>query len=132
KAKRSAVFEVTLWPSPAAAHSAFNALSGPGAAGCIQSTFQSLLLSNGYRASVTANEVPPPPAGGNPAVAYAETVRASNGTSQFDGTVVFFIHGTASVLINGVSVGGPFPPDLLSSLVATVAHRVNAATPGTR
>ena len=123
---------MTRWPSPAAAQSALNALRGPDATRCIQSTLQSILLSNGLPASVTATEVPPPPAGGNPAVAYAETVRASNGTSQFDATVVFFIHGTASVLINGVSYGGPFPPDLLSSLVATVADRVNAAAPGTR
>ncbi len=132
KAKRSAVVEVTLWPSPAAAQGAFNALRGPDATRCIQSTLQSLLLSGGYPASVTAKEVPPPPTGGDPAVAYAETVRASNGTSHFDGTVVFFTHRKASVLISGISVGGPFPSHLLSSLVATVTARVNAATPGSR
>ncbi len=132
KAKRSAVFEVTLWPSPAAAQGAFNALSGPDATRCLQLTLQSVLLSRGYPASVTAKEVPPPPTGRDPAVAYTEVVRASNGTSHFDGTVVFFTHGKASVLISGISVGGPFPPDLLSSLVATVADRVNAATPQSR
>jgi hypothetical protein len=129
-----AVSDVAVWPSRAAAQSAYAAFRGPRAPRCIQSATQSGLRSLGSVASVNANKVPPPDAGGNPAIAYRETVRTSSGTSRFaPGPVVFFTRGKVGVLISGLGVGGrPFPSKLLSNLVTAVAHRVNAATQQSR
>jgi hypothetical protein len=132
KSQLNAVSEVTVWPSPTAAQSSYAALSGPDAAGCIKSTLGSALRSIGLSAAVTAKKVPPPPTGGDPAVAYTGTIRISNGTRQLaQGSIVFFTHKKSGVLISGYSMQ-PFPANLLSSLVATVAHRVNATTPKSR
>jgi hypothetical protein len=124
-----AVSEITRWPSAGAARAAFKALSGPRAAGCIESTEGSALRSSGFPVSISGQKVPPPAAGGNPAVAYAGTVRTPNVARQVGaGSLVYFTHGKIGVLIGGLRVGpGAFPPKLLSSWVSTVAERVNAA-----
>jgi hypothetical protein len=124
-----AVSEITGWPSAAAAREAFKALSGPRAAGCIESTEGSALRSSGFPVSISGRKVPPPRAGGNPAVAYAGTVRTPNVARQVGaGSLAYFTRGKIGVLIGGLRVGpGAFPPKLLSSWVSTVAERVNAA-----
>jgi hypothetical protein len=129
KSQLNAASEVTVWPSPTAAQSSYAVLSGPDAAGCIKSTLESALRGIGLSAAVTGKKVPPPPTGGDSAVAYTGTIRISNGTRQLaQGSIVFFTHKKVGVLISGYGVQ-PFPANLLSSLVATVADRTHAATP---
>jgi hypothetical protein len=128
-----AISEVTKSPSAAQARDAVKTLRGPGAAGCIESATRST-VQVGFRVSVTAKQVRPPSAGGNPAVAYKETVRAAQGNAKFgQGTVVFFTHGKLGVLIGGLGLGNQsFPSNLLASIVGAVAQRLNSATPSGR
>lgn len=130
KSQLLAIAQTNIWPSTAVAQRAYAALSGPDAPGCIQSTTESAVRKSGFPASATVNEVRRLPAGGNRAVAYAESV-ATGRSLLGEGIVVLFTHKTAGVLISGISVGPqPFPRKLLSSLVATVAARVNDASLG--
>jgi hypothetical protein len=122
-----AVSELAKSPSSAAARDTYKALNGPRAARCIESATRSALQNLRIRVSVTAKRVKPPPAGGNPAVAYKETVRVRK-SPLGQGTVVFFAHGRIGVLIGGLGVGErAFSSDLLSSIAGSVAGRVNAA-----
>jgi hypothetical protein len=127
-----AVSELAESPSSAAARDTLQALRGPRAVRCIEAATRSALQNLRIRVSVNAKPVKPPPTGGNPAVAYRETVRLPQGTSPLgQGTVVFFTHGPIGVLIGGLGVGEKaFPPDLLSSIAGSVAARVNAAERG--
>jgi hypothetical protein len=129
-----AISEVTKSPSAGQARDALNALRGPGAAGCIESATRSTVQRIGFQVSVTAKQVRPPSAGGNPAVAYKETVRAAQGNAKFgQGTVVFFTHGKLGVLIGGLGVGNQsFPSNLLASIVGAAAQRLNSTTPSGR
>jgi hypothetical protein len=101
-----AVSEVAKSPSRAAAQDTFKALSEPAAARCIESATRSALGDIGDRASIEVNRIRPPSTGGNPAVAYEESVATADRTAQIGrGSAVFFTHGKVSALIGGFSVG---------------------------
>jgi hypothetical protein len=129
-----AISEVTKSPSAAAARDALKALRRPAAAGCIESATRSTMQRIGFRPLATAKQVRPPPAGGNPAVAYQETVRVAKGNTRFgQGTVVFFTHGKLGVMVAGLGLANQsIPSNLLASIVSAVAQRLNSDTQGAR
>jgi hypothetical protein len=123
--------EVISWSSPAALQSAYDAMTRPEAADCIDSTLSSALSTAGYPTSVTAQRVPLRAAVGNQVVAYDETVQTRDHTRTVaKGTVAFFTHGTTGVLVNGLSAGQrTFPDQLLSGLLTTMGNRAMSPTP---
>jgi hypothetical protein len=123
--------QVIHWPSTAGAQRAYAALKGPRGARCLGSVGRSLTQNTSVPVSVTARKVPPPPAHGARAVAYEEVNRSSVGAVPVSrGNVVYLTRGKTGVLISSLAVtGNTIPSSLLPRLVATLAERVNGATP---
>ena len=73
----------------------------------------------------------PPPAAGNPAVAYELTVRGPGGQGVVSTNSVFaFVHGRATGLIYAVALDdSALPPRLVASLVAKLAQGLESASP---
>ena len=124
--------DVTVKSGTASVQRDYAAISGPGAAGCIQSVIQTGLshsFAGKAQSSVTATSTPPPNAGGNRVVAYLVNATATlqgQTIPAAQGTLVFFTHGRRELLVSGLGLlGESFPPSLLSSLVAVVAERAN-------
>jgi hypothetical protein len=125
--------EVTFKSSRSIAVNDYLALSTVQAGGCVQTTLRTLvaqeLSGRAQSVSVDAGSAPPPPTGGNPAVAFAATASAKiNGqnTPVAQGTVVIFFRGRCEMVVTSIGLAGQsFPPDLVSTLVSTVAGRAN-------
>ena len=120
--------EVIVWTSADQVQTAYQAFSRPAAVNCVASALQSALRKSGFPTSVHASRVPAPAVNGSPAVAYEETVQTLNGGIPVaQGTILFFTRGSTGVLLSTLTTGRePFPPALLSRLVATLANRVSS------
>lgn len=120
--------QAIVWPSAAAARSAFAALDGPQAVGCIRSTSQAALTRLRLSASITVRRAAPPPTRGAPAIGYAGSAVAAGGTRLVArGTAVYITRGRTSVLITEFSGAGTgLPAPLMARLAGVIERRLPA------